>query len=177
MTGECIALRLYFLDAVCPDRLPRWEDLDNLPYIRCIMKEVWRVGVASFSASRTWSDACFQWRPPVALGHPHLTTRDIAFQNMVIPKGAYLHLNAWAIQHDPARHENPDDFVPERYVDDHTTVSRSIVHRRLLPLTDVEKTRRPSRVSMQKTLQSETTSPLEPGGASVQDITLLSVAL
>lgn len=64
-----------------------------------------------------------QWRPPVALGHPHLTTRDIAFDNMVIPKGAYLHLNAWAIQHDPARHENPDDFVPERYADDPTTVS------------------------------------------------------
>jgi len=41
----------------------------------------------------------------------------------VIPQGAYLHLNAWAIQHDPARHENPDDFVPERYANDPTTVS------------------------------------------------------
>lgn len=30
-------------DAVCHDRLPRWEDLDNLPYVRCLMKEVWRV--------------------------------------------------------------------------------------------------------------------------------------
>lgn len=59
----------------------------------------------------------------MALGHPHLTTRDITYENMIIPKGAYLHLNAWAIQHDPVRHANPDDFVPERYADDLTTVS------------------------------------------------------
>jgi hypothetical protein len=30
-------------DKVCPDRLPRWEDLEALPYIKCIMKETWRV--------------------------------------------------------------------------------------------------------------------------------------
>lgn len=41
------------------------------------MKEVWR------------------WRPPVALGHPHVTTRDITYGSYVIPKGSWIHLNSW----------------------------------------------------------------------------------
>lgn len=52
---------------------------------------------------------------------------------MVIPKGAYLHINAWAIQHDPARHEDPERFWPERYADDHTTVSQLAIVRKKSP--------------------------------------------
>lgn len=44
------------------------------------MKEVWR------------------WRPPVALGHPHVTTKDINYNGQRIPKGARLHLNAWYVR-------------------------------------------------------------------------------
>lgn len=65
------------LDEVVRDRLPEWEDLERIPYIRCLMKEVWR------------------WRPPVALGHPHVTTRDLEYGGYRIPKGSRLHLNAW----------------------------------------------------------------------------------
>lgn len=90
------------------DRLPEWNDFESIPYIRCLMKETWR------------------WRPPVALGHPHRTTREIEYEGMRIPKGARLHLNAWAIQRDPRRHEQPDRFWPERFVDDHTTTQQSI---------------------------------------------------
>lgn len=106
------------------DRLPQFADLERIPYIRCVMKEVWR------------------WRPPVALGHPHVMTKDIVDNRQRIPKGSRLHLNTWwgrphiarrtawltialvrAISHDPKRHEDPDRFWPERYTDDHTTVS------------------------------------------------------
>lgn len=76
-----------------------------------------------FQYWRLFHISTFQWRPPVALGHPHLTTRPIHYQGMVIPSGAYLHLNAWAIQHDSRRHDKPDEFIPERYEDDTTTVS------------------------------------------------------
>ncbi|KAF2994211.1 hypothetical protein E8E14_000798 [Neopestalotiopsis sp. 37M] len=96
------------IDSVVGDRVPVWEDLQNLPYVRCMMKEVWR------------------WRPPVALGHPHVTTRDLEYKGMLIPKGSRLHINAWAIQHDPSRHEHPDAFWPERYADDHATAQQSI---------------------------------------------------
>ncbi|KAG9628843.1 cytochrome P450, partial [Aureobasidium melanogenum] len=90
------------------DRLPVFEDLEQIPYVRCLMKEVWR------------------WRPPVSLGHPHTTTRDLEYGGFRIPKGSRLHLNAWAIQHDPGRHEDPDRFWPERYSADHTNTMQSI---------------------------------------------------
>lgn len=64
-------------EAVVGDRLPEFEDLESIPYIRCVMKELWR------------------WRPPVSLGHPHVTTKDIIYNGQRIPKGARLHLNAW----------------------------------------------------------------------------------
>ncbi|KAI5212373.1 cytochrome P450 [Aureobasidium subglaciale] len=93
---------------VVGDRAPVFEDLEQIPYVRCLMKETWR------------------WRPPVALGHPHTTTRDLEYCGYRVPKGSRLHLNAWAIQHDPDRHENPDRFWPERYAEDHTNTMQSI---------------------------------------------------
>lgn len=41
-----------------------------------LMKELWR------------------WRPPVALGHPHTTTRELTYNGYRIPKGSRLHINA-----------------------------------------------------------------------------------
>ncbi|KAE8414345.1 cytochrome P450 [Aspergillus pseudocaelatus] len=96
------------IEAVVGDRLPEFADLERIPYIRCVMKEVWR------------------WRPPVSLGHPHVSTKDITYNQQRIPKGARLHLNAWAISHDARRHEDPDRFWPERYANDHTTTMQSI---------------------------------------------------
>lgn len=89
------------------DRLPMYEDLEKIPYVRCLMKELWR------------------WRPPVSLGHPHTTTKEITYGGYRIPKGARLHLNAWAIGHDPTRHQDPERFWPERYADDLTTSEES----------------------------------------------------
>ncbi|KNG87439.1 hypothetical protein ANOM_004280 [Aspergillus nomiae NRRL 13137] len=96
------------IGAVVGDRLPDFADQEHIPYIRCIVKELWR------------------WRPPVSLGHPHVTTKAIIYKGQQIPKDARLHLNAWAISHDPKRHENPDRFWAERYADDHTTTMQSI---------------------------------------------------
>lgn len=95
------------LDATVGDKVPEWEDLESLPYVRCIMKEVWR------------------WRPPVALGHPHTTTWELVYKGMRIPAGSRLHLNAWAIHHSPSRHAKPDVFDPSRYEDDGLTSQQS----------------------------------------------------
>lgn len=89
------------------DRLPVYEDLEDIPYVRCLMKELWR------------------WRPPVALGHPHTTTKEIVYGGYRIPRGARLHLNAYAIGHDPKRHQDPERFYPERYEHDQTTSEES----------------------------------------------------
>jgi cytochrome P450 len=96
------------IDAVVGDDIPSWSDYDRIPYVRCLVKETWR------------------WRPPVGLGHPHVTTADIEYRGYRIPAGSRIHLNGWAIQHDAARHGKPDDFIPERYEGVDTTVMQSI---------------------------------------------------
>ncbi|KAJ6017973.1 cytochrome P450 [Penicillium sp. IBT 35674x] len=96
------------IDDVVGDRIPVFEDLDSIPYVRCMMKEVWR------------------WRPPVALGHPHVTTKELEYGGYRIPKGSRIHINAWAIGHDANRHEDPERFWPERYSHDQTTTMQSI---------------------------------------------------
>ncbi|KAK5116576.1 hypothetical protein LTR85_009201 [Meristemomyces frigidus] len=96
------------VDEVVGDRLPTWEGYQRIPYVRCLVKETWR------------------WRPPVGLGHPHVTTDDIVYNGMRIPKGSRVHLNGWALQHDPLRHKDADDFLPERYEGDGTTAMQSI---------------------------------------------------
>jgi cytochrome P450 len=89
------------------DRLPMYEDLESIPYVRYLMKELWR------------------WRPPVALGHPHITTQELTHNGMRLPAGSRIHLNAWAIGHDPSRHDDPERFWPERYEGDLTTSEQS----------------------------------------------------
>ncbi|PVI00803.1 cytochrome P450 [Periconia macrospinosa] len=96
-----------FLDEVVGERVPVYDDIEKVPYIRCLMKEVWR------------------WRPPVALGHPHVTTREIVYENYRIPKGARLHVNTWAIHHDPTRYEDLHRFMPEGYEGDTSTSGQS----------------------------------------------------
>ncbi|KAF4835022.1 Cytochrome P450 monooxygenase patH [Colletotrichum tropicale] len=95
---------------VAGERIPVYDDLKSIPYLRMMMKELWR------------------WRPPVALGHPHITARDLQVGEYCLPKGARLHINAYAISHDPARHEDPERFWPERFKDDETTTMESMNH-------------------------------------------------
>lgn len=89
-------------------RIPVFDDLERIHYVRCLMKETWR------------------WRPPVALGHPHTTTKELVYGGVRIPAGSQIQLNAYAVQHDPARYANPESFIPERFANDHTTTMQSI---------------------------------------------------
>ena len=59
------------------DRLPTFEDRENLPYIEAVLKEIQR------------------WSPAVPLGVPHVTTEDDIFQSYRIPKGAIILPNIW----------------------------------------------------------------------------------
>ena len=90
------------------NRIPVFEDLERIPYVRCLMKETWR------------------WRPPVALGHPHITTKELMYKGMRIPARSQIHLNAFAVQHDPSRYPDPSAFEPSRFQNDHTTTMQSI---------------------------------------------------
>ncbi|KAL1950194.1 hypothetical protein VTO73DRAFT_5317 [Trametes versicolor] len=89
------------LDAVVgPDRLPDFGDSDALPYIHAIVKEALR------------------WSVVVPLGLLHRTLRDEVFRGCFVPAGTTVAANTWAMLHDPATYEDPDEFRPERFLRD-----------------------------------------------------------
>lgn len=58
-------------------RLPTMEDYDNLPYIRCCIKESLR------------------WMPTVILGVPHAAVKEDTYMGYTIPEGATVINNVW----------------------------------------------------------------------------------
>lgn len=46
-----------------------------------------------------------------------MLTQDDAYEGYVLPKGTIVIANAWAIHRDEAEYESPDDFIPERFLD------------------------------------------------------------
>jgi cytochrome P450 len=80
------------------DRLPSFDDRENLPYINALVKEVLR------------------WWPIAPMGFPHTTDEDIEYDGYFIPKGAYLLPAVWWFLHDPEVYANPGLFDPERFL-------------------------------------------------------------
>lgn len=90
------------LDAVIGDeRSPTFADEEQLPYIRCIIKEILRL------------------RPVTNMGTPHYTSADIIYKDYFIPKGSVVAIQQYAIHYDPERYPDPAAFKPERYADHH----------------------------------------------------------
>jgi len=81
------------------DRLPEFDDRAQLPYVDAIIREVSR------------------WRPVGPLGIPHGTTESDVYNGYYIPKGATILRNVWAMSRDPVRYPDPEEFVPERFLD------------------------------------------------------------
>ncbi|GMG39204.1 unnamed protein product [Ambrosiozyma monospora] len=52
---------------------------------------------------------------PMAL--PRQTTKDIVYQNAVIPKETTIFMNCWAGNHDEKKFIKPMEFIPERFMD------------------------------------------------------------
>ncbi|KAH9987409.1 cytochrome P450 [Russula vinacea] len=93
------------LDAVIGrDRLPTFDDRPRLPYIEALCKELLR----------------WQMVGPVAF--PHLSTKDDIYRGFFIPKGSVMLANAWAVLHDPETYPDPEEFKPERFLDEDGTV-------------------------------------------------------
>ncbi|KAL4808097.1 cytochrome P450 [Aspergillus unguis] len=86
------------LDRVVGDRLPRFDDRANLPYIGALVKEVLR------------------WYPVAVIGIPHVATEDDVCGEYRIPKGAQIISNIWAIMHDPNLYADPKTFNPDRFL-------------------------------------------------------------
>ncbi|KJZ68017.1 hypothetical protein HIM_12592 [Hirsutella minnesotensis 3608] len=80
-------------------RLPRLQDRDKLPYIKALVKEV------------------FRWLPPGPMGIAHMSEEDSISNGYLIPKGAILLPAIWWFCHNPEFHLNPSSFDPERYME------------------------------------------------------------
>ncbi|KAI0635126.1 cytochrome P450 [Trametes polyzona] len=89
------------LDAVIgSSRLPTFEDRPALPYIEAVLSE------------------CMRWTAPVPLGLPHRLMQDDVYRGMTIPRGTLVFGNIWKMSRDPALFANPDEFIPERYLEE-----------------------------------------------------------
>ncbi|KAG0648686.1 Cytochrome P450 monooxygenase psoD [Hyphodiscus hymeniophilus] len=87
------------VDRVCGDTLPDMKDMENLPVLRAVVKEVLR------------------WRPPVPTGIPHESTKDCIYNGYFIPAGSTIHALEWGITRDPKIYPNADWFNPGRWLD------------------------------------------------------------
>ncbi|KAI0436092.1 cytochrome P450 [Xylaria telfairii] len=110
------------VDQVFGDKqMPTGTDAARLPYLMACILEVLR------------------WRPGVAAGIPHATTKDDTYEGYVsgilplmhinammsrltrilsqfIPAGTTVLMNIWGINHDPEVYTNPEAFEPERFM-------------------------------------------------------------
>ncbi|XVE64953.1 hypothetical protein DITRI_Ditri07aG0142800 [Diplodiscus trichospermus] len=80
------------------------SDVARLPYLQAVVKETLRL------------------HPPVPFLLPRKAEADVEIQNFIVPKGAQVLVNAWAIGRDPNFWDEPDLFLPERFIGSETDV-------------------------------------------------------
>lgn len=89
------------LDRVCganAERLPTFEDREDLPYLTATVKEA------------------FRWRPFAEIGLPTMLIQDDEYEGYRFPKGTLFTWNSMAIALDEREYEQPSRFWPERFL-------------------------------------------------------------
>ncbi|XP_057510751.1 trimethyltridecatetraene synthase-like [Actinidia eriantha] len=74
------------------------SDMQNLPFIDAIVKETMRL------------------HPAATLLAPHFSTHDCKIAGYDIPKGTIVFVNVWSIGRDPRYWDEPNKFLPERFL-------------------------------------------------------------
>nr|QWK52232.1 cytochrome P450 71B3-4 [Isatis tinctoria] len=77
------------------------EDIDKLQYFKLVIKETLRL------------------HPAAPLLLPRETMSQIKIQGYDIPPKTFLLVNAWSIGRDPKHWKDPEEFIPERFIDCH----------------------------------------------------------
>lgn len=81
-------------------QLPTLDDRSRLPYVNAAIKETMR------------------WDPVVPLCLPHFTSKEDVYQGFRMAKGTIVFPNIWAISRDNISGIPPEEFAPERFLDD-----------------------------------------------------------
>ncbi|KAK8541983.1 hypothetical protein V6N12_014594 [Hibiscus sabdariffa] len=82
------------------ERVMSETDFSNLPYLQSIAKEALRL------------------HPPTPLMLPHRANATVKIGGYNIPKGSTVLVNVWAVARDPAVWKDPEDFLPERFLEE-----------------------------------------------------------
>ncbi|KAD5960230.1 hypothetical protein E3N88_11702 [Mikania micrantha] len=80
-------------------KLDEDDHLPKLTYLKAVIKETLRL------------------YPPAPLLMPRETRKDVVLQGYNIKQKTFVYVNAWAIGRDPKSWDNPEEFLPERFVD------------------------------------------------------------
>ncbi|KAK6145127.1 hypothetical protein DH2020_021947 [Rehmannia glutinosa] len=83
----------------------RESDIKNLNYLQAIVKETLRL------------------YPPGPLSGPREATEDCYVGGSYVPKGTRLIVNLWKLHRDPNVWSKPNEFRPERFMDEHNVVN------------------------------------------------------
>ncbi|KAA8576843.1 hypothetical protein MFRU_014g00710 [Monilinia fructicola] len=86
------------VDRVCGERPPCYEDIQNLPVVRAIIREI------------------FRWRSPAPAGVPHVLKQDDIYEGYFIPKDTTCFALEWGLCRDPILYPDPENFRPERWL-------------------------------------------------------------
>jgi cytochrome P450 len=78
-------------------RMPNMEDKADLPYLDCVIKEIFRL------------------RPAAPIGLPHASDRDCTIGGYIVKKGTIVITNLYGIGHWDKFYENPEAFDPDRW--------------------------------------------------------------
>ncbi|XP_072956233.1 cytochrome P450 81Q32-like [Typha angustifolia] len=81
------------------NRLIQESDLPNLPYLQCIIKETLRL------------------YPAAPILPAHVSSQDCTVSGYHVPRGTILLVNLWAMHRDGKVWPEPDEFRPERFME------------------------------------------------------------
>nr|XP_027093481.1 cytochrome P450 71A1-like [Coffea arabica] len=86
------------------------DDVQNLPYLKAVVKETFRL------------------YPALPLLVPRETIAKCTIDGYEIQPETLVYVNAWGIARDPEYWENPDEFLPERFLNSTLDVNGQDFH-------------------------------------------------
>ena len=96
---KLLKARVELLQTIGKDKQVKESDITRLPFVQAVVKETFRL------------------HPVVPFLIPHRVEEDRDIDGLTVPKNAQVLVNAWAIGRDPNIWENPNSFVPERFLE------------------------------------------------------------
>ena len=96
---KLLKARVELLQTIGKDKQVKESDITRLPFLQAVVKETFRL------------------HPVVPFLIPHRVEEDTDIDGLTVPKNAQVLVNAWAIGRDPNIWENPNSFVPERFLE------------------------------------------------------------